>query len=63
MVAKGGAVVGRTVINQDDFKIGVFLVNNRSDTFVQIFLDVIDRNDDGNQRFHQLKAKYRENHE
>ena len=48
-IADGRAVVGRTVINKDDFKIGVCLVYDGSDAFVQIFLDVIDGNDDANQ--------------
>ncbi len=45
-IADGGTVVGRPVLNKNDFKIRVCLVNDRGDAFVQIFLDVIDGNDD-----------------
>ena len=43
-IADGGTVVGRAVINKDYFEILVCLVNDGGDAFVQIFLDVIDRN-------------------
>ena len=49
LVTDGWAVVGRSVVNKDDFEIGVCLVNDRGDAFVQIFLDVIDGNDNANQ--------------
>ena len=49
LFAEGRTVVRRAVINKDDFEIGVCLVNDRGNTFVQIFLDVIDGNDDANQ--------------
>ncbi len=48
-VAYGRAVVGRSVVNKDDFKIGICLVNDGSDAFVQIFLDLINRNNNANQ--------------
>ena len=50
-IAHGGAAVGRTIVDKDDFKIGVCLVYDGIKTFVQVFLDVIDGNDDGNQGF------------
>ena len=46
LVTDDGAVVGGAVVNEDDFEIGVCLINDRGDAFVQIFLDVIDGNDD-----------------
>ncbi len=46
LVTDGWAVVGRSVVNKDDFEIGICLVNNGDDAFVKIFLDVIDRNND-----------------
>ena len=49
LVADGGAVVGQAVINKDDFEIGVCLVNDGSDAFVQIFLDLINWNNNANQ--------------
>ena len=45
-IADGRAVVGRSVVNKDDFKIGVCLSDDGGDAFVQIFLDLIDGNDD-----------------
>lgn len=56
-IAHGRAVVGRTVVDQDDFKIDVYLVYDGIKAFIQVFLDIIDGDDDGNRRFHQLKAK------
>ena len=56
-VADGGGAVGGAVIDENDLQILVGLSDDGGDAYVQIFLDLIDGNDDGNQRFHQLKAK------
>ena len=48
-IADGRAVVGLSVVNKNDFEIGVCLVNDRGDAFVQIFLDLINRNNSANQ--------------
>ena len=41
-----GAIVGRAVVNKDDFEIGICLINDGGDAFGQILLNVIDGNDD-----------------
>ena len=51
-VADGGGAVGGAVIDENDLQILVCLSDDGGDAFVQIFLDLIDGNDDGNQRFH-----------
>ena len=61
-IADGRAVVGRSVVNKDDFKIGVCLVYDGSDAFVKIFLDLINRNNNANQWtliiIHKLRIYY-----
>ena len=51
-VADGVGAVGGAVINKNDLQILICLSDDGDDAIVQIFLDLIDRNDDGNQRFH-----------
>ena len=53
-VADGGGAVGGAVIDENDLQILVGLPDDGGDAFVQIFLDLINGNDDGNQRFHLI---------
>lgn len=48
---KGFRVVGRAVVDGDDFEMGISLVNDGIETFWKIFGGVVDGDDDGNFSF------------
>ena len=51
-IAKLPAAIRRAVIDQQDLDISVGLAQNTVDTVLQIFDNVIDRDNHRNQRFH-----------